>query len=176
LKTLHLLRHAKAAEGDIDATDHARPLAKRGINDARAMAAYLKDQTFAVERVYCSSSRRTKETYELMTPALGGAPVAFKDRLYLVDSVDLVDFIQTLPDSASAILLLGHNPTYPTAALTLTKDATKDQDAALQALGQKFPTGAMCSLRFDVDHWRDVKHGQGTLTRFISPKDVEART
>jgi phosphohistidine phosphatase len=172
LKTLHLLRHAKAAEGDIDGTDHARPLAKRGVKDAEAMAAYLKGQNFKVDRVYASSSRRTKETYERVAPALGGAAAAFRDRLYLVDKSDLLDFVQSLPDSVGAAMLIGHNPTFHATAMALIHRPAAGQDQAFESLGEKFSTGALCSIEFDCTHWREVKAGEGTLTRYVRPKDI----
>lgn len=174
MKTLHLLRHAKAAEGDLDGTDHARPLAARGLEDSRAMAAHLRDGAMRVDRIYSSSSRRTKETYDAIATALPGVPVAYRDRLYLVDASDLLEFIQGLPDNVDNILLIGHNPTFYVVAMTLTKESAPGAKKGLEALKEKFSTGALCSLQFDVAHWKDVRARGGMLTGFIRPKDLGA--
>jgi len=172
LKTLHLLRHAKAVEDQVDGTDHARPLAKRGIKAMESLAEHLSTTKFKVDRVFCSSAQRTRETCELIAPALGKATIAYRDRLYLVDATDLLDFIQSLPDAAAAVLVIGHNPTFHTTSLALTKGTTRDHGEEMMALKEKFPTGALCSLQFDVKHWRQVKAGSGMLTGFLRPKDL----
>ena len=172
MKTLHLLRHAKAVEDESDGTDHARPLAKRGIKAAKALAEHLAGTDFAVDRVFCSTALRTRETYDLVAPALNKASVAFRDRLYLVDAGDFMDFVQSLPDAAGSVMVIGHNPTFHTAALALAKGAARGHSGEMAALKEKFATGALCSLEFDIAHWRQVKPGSGTLLRFLRPRDL----
>ncbi|MBY0511253.1 MAG: histidine phosphatase family protein, partial [Rhodospirillaceae bacterium] len=138
LKTLHLLRHAKAVEDQVDGTDHARPLAKRGIKAMEVLAEYLGAAKFKVDRVFCSSAQRTRETCALIAPALGKANIAYRDRLYLVDAADLMDFIQTLPDNAASVLIIGHNPTFHTTALALAKGAMRGHGDEMSALKEKF--------------------------------------
>ncbi len=173
MKTLHLLRHAKAVEDNPGGTDHVRPLAKRGIAAAKALAQHLVDSSFTVGRVFCSTAKRTRETYELIAPALEGASIAYRDRLYLVSGSDLLDFIQGLPDAADSVMLIGHNPTFHNMALMLAKNAARGHADELAALKEKFPTCALCSLNFDVDHWRQIKGSAGTLTAFLRPRDLD---
>lgn len=173
MKTLRLLRHAKAAEGHVDATDHARPLAERGVTDAKTMATYLQDSHVQIDRIYSSSSRRTQETYDAIAPALPGVPVAYRDRLYLIDASDLLEFIQGLPDNTDDVLLIGHNPTFYVVAMTLAREAAPGHESALAALKEKFATGALCSLQFDIAHWKDVRARGGVLTGFVRPKDLQ---
>jgi phosphohistidine phosphatase len=172
LKTLHLLRHAKAAV-DPDSTDHARPLVKRGIKAAEALAAHLTETGFTVDRVFCSTAQRARQTYELVAPSLGRTPIAYRDRLYLIDPDDMLDLINGLPDTADRILLIGHNPTFHGIALALTRQAARGHADELAALQEKYPTTALCSIQFDVDNWRSVKLGTGTLTGFVRPRDLE---
>jgi phosphohistidine phosphatase len=171
LKTLHFLRHAKSDRDDPSLDDHERPLAKRGIRAGKAMAECLEEIGFSVDRVFSSTSRRTRETYELVKPALGDAPVAFRDRLYLIDTASLLDFIRELPDSADAVMLIGHDPAFHTLSNALAGKA-KDQSELAQ-LREKFPTGALASIAFDVKSWRDVARGKGELIAFIRPRDLD---
>ena len=169
MKTLHLLRHAKA-EATGQTRDHDRPLSTRGIEAARAMAQTLKDARFTVDRVYCSSSRRTRETYELIKGSLGNAQVSFRDDLYLLDAYGLRDAIQELPGTLTSALFIGHDPGYHILANGLVKD---DGDADLYALRRKFPTGALCTITFNVEAWTDIKDGTGDLKAFIRPRDMD---
>ena len=172
MKTLHLYRHAKAAEGASGGADEARPLAKRGVKSAKAMAEHFDATDFSVDRVYCSTARRTRETYDQIAPMLGNAPVAFRDRLYLIDVGELMDFIHALPDAAGSAMLIGHNPAFYVIALMLAKDTARGHGNAFEALKEKFSTGALCTITFDFGHWRDIAAGGGTLKAFVRPRDL----
>jgi phosphohistidine phosphatase len=171
LKTLHFLRHAKSDRDDTSLDDHDRPLAKRGIRAGETMAEHLGESGIKIDRVFSSTSRRTRETYELMKPALGDAPVAFRDELYLIDAGALLSFIRELPDDADAVMLIGHDPTYHTLASALSGKARNPSDLA--HLREKFPTGALASIAFDVERWLDVARGKGELVAFVRPRDLD---
>lgn len=172
VKTLHLLRHAKAEpEGEHDSADHLRPLAKRGRKAAQALARYMAESGFAVDRVFCSTAARAKETVTALQPVLRSAPVAFRDRLYMIDADDLFAFLKALPETAATVLLVGHNPAYYEIALRLIGKAP-GQSEAWESLREKFPTGALCSISFDVARWDDIKARTGTLRGLIRPRDL----
>ena len=44
--------------------------------------------------------------------------------------------------------------------------------AAIAKLKEKYPTGALCTIRFNVTHWRQIAPGTGTLMRFLKPRDL----
>ena len=173
MKTLYLLRHAKAAEGELRGSDVLRPLAKRGIKASADMAAYLRESGVKVDQVFCSTAMRTRETYDLVAPGLNGAPVAYRERLYLIGMSDLLDFIQTLPDTSDSVMLIGHNPAFHTTAVALTKAAERGQANAFLSLKEKFPTCALCAIAFDIEHWAHVKRDSGVLGTFVVPRDLD---
>ena len=127
MKTLHLLRHAKAeatAENPpAGREDHARPLAKRGHKAAEALAEHLAAANFKVDRVFCSTAVRARETLEPLRALLSGTPIAFRDTLYMIDENTRVEFLRALPDTIRSVLVVGHNPTVHQLALTLTEKA-----------------------------------------------------
>ena len=135
------------------------------------MAEHLRAERFRVDCVFSSSSQRTKETYDLLKPALGSAPVVFREELYLADEDGLLSFIQALPRDARSALLIGHNPGYHMLANTLVDDACGSDE--LTTLRLKFPTGALCSLGFAGTSWGDVRPGTGDLLAFLRPKDID---
>src|SRR5689334_1471021 len=127
LKTLHLLRHAKAEAHDV--ADHGRHLNKRGQKAAEAMAKYMGESGFAVDRVFCSTAARAKETCLPLEQVLGAARVAYRDSLYMIDTDELFSFVKSLPDTAASVLLIGHNPTYHEIAIRLIGKAPGQGDA-----------------------------------------------
>ena len=82
--TLVVLRHAKAA-GEPGVNDTQRPLTGRGRRDAGAAGRWLLAQGIRPDLVLCSSARRTRETWEQVSAAMGAAApgaamVSFEDR------------------------------------------------------------------------------------------------
>lgn len=172
MKLVHLVRHAKSDWGDAALPDHARPLSKRGIDAAKAMGRRLAGENFRVDAVFCSTAQRARETWELFSQALGEMPVSFHDGLYMVSPRDLLEFIQRTPEAAESLVLVGHNPATHDIALQLVGHAAKGQREALAQLKEKYPTGALCTIRFDAARWRSVGPGKGTLVRFLRPRDL----
>jgi phosphohistidine phosphatase len=172
MKTLHLLRHAKSDWGDMDLSDHARPLNKRGIAAAKAMGRHLVAEGFQPDLIFCSTARRARETLERLARSLRGIPTTFHDELYLVSPQEVLAFIRRAPETAQSILLVGHNPTTHDIALSLTARAAPGRRQDLAELKEKYPTGALCTIRFAAAHWRQITPGTGTLARFLKPRDL----
>jgi phosphohistidine phosphatase len=108
VRTLILLRHAKAADPDDYATDIERPLAPRGQRDAAAAGAWLKEQDLRPDAVLCSPAVRTRQTLEALELE---APVVYEHRIYTGPAFDTLELIQQTGAAVSTLLLVGHNPT-----------------------------------------------------------------
>ncbi|GAY09871.1 histidine phosphatase family protein [Pseudonocardia sp. N23] len=109
-RRLVILRHAKS-DWSTDAPDHSRPLNVRGRRDGPEAGRWLRMNVGTLDVVVCSSSTRTRQTWELASAALRDAPEAqFTDDVYDASAIDLLDVVRGLPDSASCVLLIGHNP------------------------------------------------------------------
>jgi phosphohistidine phosphatase len=163
LKTLHLLRHAKSDWADESLPDKERPLAPRGMKAARQLAARLKEKPIEVDLVLCSTARRTRETLELIRPGLGKAGIKFDESLYGAGADKLIARLRGVPKKVGSVLVIGHNPGIEEAAFLLLGPE--------RAPGH-FPTGALASLRFEVEEWRSIEEGAAELLEFITPKDL----
>jgi len=173
-KTLYLLRHAKSDQsvGEPAVKDHHRPLAPRGIRAAERMAKYFAAQVIMVDRVYCSTATRTRETFDLVREGLENPSVSYRDKLYLASCDDLMAFIQSIPDAIKSAMIIGHNPGFHDLALDLTARAGAGQSKALDRMRAKFSTGALCTLNFDISSWKKVDAGVGLLTGYVRPRDL----
>ena len=101
MHTLHLLRHAKSSWDDETLDDHERPLAPRGVRDARRMGAYLRDLPVQPQLVLCSSAVRTRQTLELIELD-GDQDVQFEDGLYGASADALLGRLRRLTDPVEA--------------------------------------------------------------------------
>lgn len=175
MKVLHLLRHAKSDWDDTALSDHERPLNKRGIAAAKAMGRHLAAEDFQIDLIFCSTAERARATLQRLGRNLRRIPTTFHDELYLVSPQDVLTFIRRMPENAQSIMLVGHNPTTHDIALSLIARAAPGRRRDLAELKDKYPTGALCTIRFPAAHWRQVAPGTGTLVRFLRPRDL-ART
>src|SRR6185503_3983123 len=66
MKRLFLLRHGKAQPADGSVEDFERTLLLSGMQDASAMARYLRKGDYKLDLILCSSSARTTQTGELV--------------------------------------------------------------------------------------------------------------
>lgn len=173
-KTLYLLRHAKAetVEPNHAVKDHARALSLKGQAAAQAMSDYFAAQLISVDRIYCSTSKRTRETCGIVQEGLESPAVSYRDKLYLAPCNDLVTFIQSIPDAINRAMIIGHNPGLHDVALMLVSRAGRGQTKALEKMRTKFPTGAFCALSFDAMSWKKIGTGLATMTTFVRPRDI----
>lgn len=163
MKTLYILRHAKAAPED-RAGDAERPLMKRGRKAAAAMGAYLGGLKPPPRLVLCSTSLRTRETLDEVLPSLEPAPqTLFEEALYLASASRLIERVQRLPDATESVLLIGHNPGLHQLAATLPSDAT--------ALAEGFPTAALAVLRVPGS-WSSLRPRHAKLIDYQTPKSL----
>jgi phosphohistidine phosphatase len=163
LKTLYILRHAKAAPEGRDG-DAERPLAKRGRKAAAAMGEYLAGLEPLPRLVLCSTSLRTRETLDALLPTLDAAPqLLFEDGLYLAGAGRLLERVQRLPESARSVLLIGHNPGLHQLAMTLARNS--------DGLADSFPTAALAVLRMSGD-WAALRPHNAELIDYRTPKSL----
>ena len=174
-KTLCLLRHTKALDaGPADPSkDHARGLALRGQKDGKSLAMFFAAEDIHVDRIYCSTAKRTRQTFDLIRTGLEKPPVSFQDSLYLAPCDELIAFMQTIPEPIKSAMIIGHNPGLHDLALMLIGRSGKNQAKMLDKLRTKLPTGGLCTLSFELAAWEKIGAGLATLTRFVRPRDLD---
>jgi phosphohistidine phosphatase len=171
VKTVLLLRHAKSGWSNPGLTDHERPLSARGERAADLMADHVARKTPRPDIILCSTAVRTRQTLaplvrRLTTPA---PPISLEKGLYLASETALLTRLRALPDEAATVLLIGHNEGIGQLAEAL---AGRGPSALIDALREKFPTGALATLRTPAQHWADLAMGSAELVAFVRPRDV----
>jgi len=174
MKRLLLLRHAKAVQGGSKSGDFERPLNERGAHDAPRMGAIMHHRHYIPDLVLCSTSRRTKETWEHVAPELNAKPeVIFSDELYLASAKLVANSVRSIKRPAGTVLVVGHNPGLEDCARSLARKPGSDEERGyLERLLEKFPTAALAVLEFDVAAWSEIEAGAGKLVDFLRPKEV----
>lgn len=172
MRTLLLLRHAKASREDPALGDFDRPLTPRGEKSARRIGHYLRDNTGAPDLVLCSAALRTRQTLAAVAASLGpDVTIRFLKGLYLATPSRLMAAIRRTPDEIGSLLVIGHNP----GIATLATDLADGGDPVLRRrMAEKFPAGALADVRLDIARWAEIAPGVGRLRDFVVPRDLRS--
>ena len=160
-RQLFVLRHAKSSWDDPALADHDRPLAPRGRRAVKLLAEYIRANHIEPAQVLCSSARRTRETYDGISP---GGELLVEPELYEARAQRLLERLRRVPDPIPSVMVIGHNPALHMLVLELTAAEGGD-------LEPKFPTGALATLRF-ARGWSQLAPGTAELVDLIRPRDL----
>ncbi len=111
MKTIFILRHAKAVPGDAATRDFDRELSKRGTEDALRVGEIIKKRNVEPQLILSSPSMRTKQTIELaiQSSKLQVEP-QFNEQIYDASLNVLLNVIASIDEGVNRMLLVGHNP------------------------------------------------------------------
>ncbi len=160
MKTLILFRHGKSDWDHETGGDHERPLAKRGLRAARTMGRLLSLAGEAPDSIVTSSATRARTSVELAREAgRWDAPVRVTRSLYEATPFIVLEEVQAEPDSTSALLMAGHQPTWSELTSLLISGGVVP-----------FPTAGMARVDLHISSWKDDARGTGELVWFMRPK------
>jgi phosphohistidine phosphatase len=163
-KQLYVLRHAKSSWDDPGLPDHDRPLAPRGQLAVERLAEHVRTAEIQPDLVLCSSSRRTQETLEGVSPP---GERLIEPELYAASAHEVLERLRRVPEDIGSLMVVGHNPAMQMLVLHLA--APGDDRSPLDTVERKFPTGAMATLSFDCA-WSELGQGDARLVGFVRPK------
>ena len=167
MKTLYLLRHAKAEPAKGREKDSERSLSLHGQETCRLVGAYLKKKKYMPARVIASAAKRTHETCDLVLKAADiNVETIIDNTLYMATSDDMVKKILLQEASLLSLMVIGHNPGMHHLALGLAKPVHSNMYSLLEI---KYPTGALTVLTFAVDTWQNILPSTGVLADFMTP-------
>ncbi|WP_105384531.1 SixA phosphatase family protein [Neorhizobium alkalisoli] len=168
-RRLLLLRHAKSAWPD-GVADHERPLAERGRKAAPLMGEYMAREGVIPSLALVSDARRTQETWALVRNEIL-SPLICHDcpAIYEASATAILAELRRIEPEFRTVLIVGHNPGLQDLALTLAGSGNAE---AMQAIADKYPTGALAVIDFALPSWQAVSPGSGFLERFVKPRSL----
>jgi len=156
MKTLILMRHAKAQHISSDLTDLHRSLVHQGIEDAKQSAKKLIKHELKIDELILSPSTRTIETAQILKEELGDQIKSWsvQERLYASDLNTLLRIVAEASKKTSTLMLVGHNP-------------------ELDEIAEHFlhtphhlKTGELILFKFDAQSWNEVAKQKPTKVLF----------
>ena len=174
MRRLLLLRHAKSDWSEPGASDHERPLNRRGREAAPRIGAYVRRHRLTPDGVLCSTARRTRDTWALLAAEITNAPPAtFVERIYEATPRTLLDLLRGAEPGGESLLVVGHNPGLHELATQLIASGDADDRERLR---EKLPTGGLVVIDFAIADWSKLHARSGRLERFVVPRMLEAAT
>jgi phosphohistidine phosphatase len=165
MKTILLMRHAKAEPGVPGQKDFDRPLAERGNEDALRMGRVLAKLGDVPDAIVSSPAPRARQTAEAAARAMKFAgTIQFERALYDAPGEAWLAALTALPESADVALVVAHSPGIDEAAALLTGAAPGAFDV---------PTGGLIAFYDATERWRGLESGNASLRWFLRPKLVE---
>jgi len=165
MKTLYLIRHAKAHPPASGLPDHDRTLNERGRRDAPEMGRRLAQRGVKPDLVITSTAIRARVTAQLLAAELAVAPEQIREdsRIYASSAGKLLYIVQELDDRARCVMLVGHNPEM--------SELAQHFAAGLAEL----PTAAVARFDFDVKTWSEVGAARAVDAALDYPKKGQDR-
>jgi phosphohistidine phosphatase len=163
MKTLFLLRHAKSSWKEANIADFDRPLNERGRRAAPFMGRLLKERGLSPDLIISSPAKRARKTAKLFREAGEyKAEIIFDDRIYEASPSTLLYVAGEADDSLHSVMLVGHNPGMEGIVRVLTGQ------------NEPMPTAAIAVVDLDIDTWKQIASGRGTLRAIFRPRDEMA--
>ncbi len=161
MKTLLLMRHAKAAPSTAGVADFDRPLLEEGRAAAALVGSFLKREKFTVNVALSSPAVRARETIESVLQAAAlSLEVRTDERLYEGGALLLLEVLARVEDDLRTVLLLGHNPVLEEVVQQLTGESVH------------LSAGALTHIELDAVKWSEIHAAKHKLCRVVRPQEL----
>ncbi|MCX6272101.1 MAG: histidine phosphatase family protein [Bacteroidetes bacterium] len=143
MKTLILIRHAKASLPQHGQRDVERKLAEEG----REIVQFLKNKMVNPDLILCSHAVRAHETATILAKGLGYPhhQIITEKKMYSSHEELLMEIITSTPDSVGTLMMIGHNP-----------EITGLSNYFLNDEIESLPTTGVVSVSFITDYWNEI--------------------
>lgn len=163
---LVVMRHAKS-DYPLGVPDRERPLAERGLRDAKVASTWLRDHVaqFAVgtSTALVSSAVRTQQTWDIAGRFLPDVVRKDEPAIYEANVSTVIDLV--VREGSDTTYVVGHNPTMHHLLLTLVGSA----DSYLRDLvANRFRTASIAVLELHPEHPWDNR--SATLISAVVPR------
>lgn len=154
---IHLLRHAKTEQLSSSGNDFDRKLKDRGILQSKELAQFLISNQIHELETWCSTAKRTRQTFSYLTESLKPSKLEFMDDLYLCEQETILKKLWDL-NQANDLFIIGHND-------GLSDLASYFADEIIH-LG----TCEYICFSFTADSWAELSRGTGIIENRFRPQ------
>jgi len=157
MKTLYLVRHAKASLDNPLERDLDRPLIESGIKRTRQVIEYLHKKQASVDLILSSPAVRAFETASYIAHALHYPTenIKIERTIYTGDTDKIADLFYDLSKKIGSLMIVGHNPSITNFANLLLPEPI-----------DYLPTSGLVCLQFEAKTWDEIWQAK-IITNFV---------
>jgi phosphohistidine phosphatase len=143
--------------------DFDRPLNERGMNDAPKMASFLQKLDVVPDLIVSSPAKRAITTARFFAAVfrISEDEIVLNPDIYEAEPAEILRIVSELPESSSAAMIFGHNPTFTDIANRFSEDIIEN-----------VPTCGVVCIRSGADKWNELFEGNSRIVASWFPKEV----
>tara|TARA_X000000950_G_scaffold262496_1_gene333833 strand:+ start:6784 stop:7299 length:516 start_codon:yes stop_codon:yes gene_type:complete len=168
---LSLIRHAKSDLSNFNGDDMSRPISSEGTQKTEKILKFLekKEKKILYEEIFCSPSKRTKETLKLFLDKTTNEPkIYYLDDLYHSSGVNIFDTVM-LRAKLNKVLVVSHEPLLSTSIENFFSGSNNKY--YLNAITE-YTTSAFFNVSFKCKEWFEIEKSISKINFYIKPKDL----
>lgn len=155
MKKLILIRHAKS-DWPEDTEDFDRPLADKGLEDAKNMSQFLKNNQISIDYMVSSPALRALNTCEIFNQTYQSAMIT-DEKLYNPLERNFESAIYNLDDNHDSVAFFSHNNGISNFANSISDDIFH------------LPTCGVAGFEIDCSSWAEFDGAHKKLLFFYDP-------
>lgn len=163
MKTLFIIRHAKAEWRSENGSDFSRALCSKGVNEAKFIGYQLLHKNVVIDAIVFSSALRTMQTAQQIAKICGidECNLYAEPLLYLADADNIETIVEQFADDKKNIAIVCHNPGITEFAHSLV----------LNKFSDSMPTCAVVAVKGNTENWSDLAKSKKELLFVLSPEE-----
>lgn len=160
IKTLYIMRHAKASWDYPELPDYDRPLTESGMINSKKIATELQNRNVSVELIICSYAKRSHDTARIIATGINYPveQIEVCNDIYEGDTDDFFKLIFQVNDDITSLMIVGHNPT-----------VTQFVNLFVKTRIDILPTSGLFSLNFETENWLDITKSRVKTGFYLFP-------
>ena len=165
---LSLIRHADSDLINFNGNDMSRPISSQGVEKTEKILCFLKRKKISFEEIFCSPSRRTIETLQLLGKISHNPKIQYLDDLYHSSGVDIFDTVM-LNAKKQKVLIVSHEP-----LLSCSIDNFFNGSANKHFFNavEEYTTSAFFNVSFKCKEWNEIERSKAIINFYVKPKDL----
>lgn len=152
MKTLYIVRHAKASRNETGLKDWERSLINTGIERANKVSNFLKMKKICPDKIISSHAFRALNTAVIFAANLDYPmnDIEISSDFYEKDSSSVLEVIKKQNNKISSLMIFGHNPVW-TELYNILSEKTL----------LHLSTSAVACIQFESDAWNKIRTTRG---------------
>jgi len=161
MKTLYLVRHAKASLENLKDRDSDRPLLEKGLRRTKHVIDFLNAKKTRVDLIISSPAVRAYETACVLAHALNFPleNIKLERAIYNGNEDKIADLFYDLSSNIDKLMIVGHNPSITNFANLLLPEPI-----------DYLPTSGLVCMQFDTNLWDEIWQAKILANFVVTPR------